>query len=524
MLDGLLALARSTARLTRRTPAVVAAPKRPHVSRDLLERYAAAMATNRAGGAAAGALTDQNTPGEIPWPNASTDLGLWMLDRRTRQQLASYRGWAYKAITAIANRMSEINFKMELVRTLADGDEERTPVPFHPIYQLLRGGAGSRPNPMVTAQHLRKLTTMDLELTGNAFWLKVKDSLGIPRELWRLRPDKMSPVFNKDATTLLGWAWMSATGYGFKTAAFLRDEVVHFMYPSPFGDPFMGTSPLRSADYAYDIDEAHKKYQRHFFDHGAQLGLVLATEQDLDDEVAEQVLEDFMARYSGVENSWLPIVMGGGLKATPIAAANKELEAVSLMEFTRDDLLSTFGVPKTKLGLAENVNRASAEALDVTFNRETINPRLRSFEEQIEVDLITDYPQPTDEDTRLEAAFDNPVPEDRDFLLTETKELAAAGLLKGNEGRSRHRLKPFTGPYGDQVQVALGITMVDPDSVIPASGTGEEVEPAQPEDTGAEGDAAAGGASAQDVQTFEKGRALVRVRHPYALRRRTPNR
>jgi HK97 family phage portal protein len=391
--------------------------------------------------------------------------------------LAAYRGWVYKAVTVIANRIAEIRQTINDVRPIEDGTEERVPIPQHPYYDLMGSGGQRRPNPMTTSYNLRKLTDMDLELVGNAYWFKVRDGAGIPRELWRLRPDKMKPVPDQSTGLLLGWVWQNQYAGGQSVSVpFLRSEVVHFMYPHPLGDPYTGMGPLRAAAVAFDIDEANRRYQREFFDKGAQVSMVLSTEQKLDEGEVDRILDDFEVKHSGLDNAWLPMVLGGGLQATPMTAMNKDLEALGLMEFTRDDLLSTFGVPKTKVGLGENINQANAQALDVMFNRETINPRLKNIEETIEGELLVDYPQPP-EPRRIELDHDNPVPEDREFELKETETLHRAGIITTNMALQRHDMPMFEGPaegsYGDKVHVGIGTELIDPTAE-------EEEEPVAP--------------------------------------------
>jgi len=380
-------------------------------------------------------------------------------DPRVREELYSYRSWVYIASNVIANRMAEIPIRMSEVEQNADGTETREPIVAHPLYDTLRSGGRTRPNPTTHAFNFRKLTSLDLELTGNAFWLKVRDRLLLPREYWRLRPDRIVAILDKHTGLIEGWAWIGRSQG--ETKIYLANDVVHFKYPSPIEDPYWGWSPLRAVTYAFDTDQANQMYQTKFFEAGAQLGFIISAKGEVDKETAQFVLDQFNARHQGLETMWQPVVVGGDATIVPAQALNKDIQSLELFDKTRDILLACYGVPLTKVGLANDVNLSNAEALDITFNRETIRPRLLNVEETIETDLLPDFPQPA-AGRWLDFDFDNPVPGDREFELEEDTQLVKAGIRTADEVREKRGDKPFGSAYGGKVQVPLGVTLVDP--------------------------------------------------------------
>jgi SPP1 gp7 family putative phage head morphogenesis protein len=147
------------------------------------------------------------------------------------------------------------------------------------------------------------------------------------------------------------------------------------------------------------------------------------------------------------------------------------------------------------------VNRASADALDVTFNRETINPRLTNLREQMEADLLGEWEtaKPTKAGTWYCVRFDNPVPEDRDFELKETTDLFRAGLMEFDEARQRHQLTAWETELGEAVVLPAGYTPTSPETPLAdltlsgggLFGDGGTGTPPPPGDTGDEGQPAA---------------------------------
>jgi HK97 family phage portal protein len=388
-------------------------------------------------------------------------------DPTTLQQLQAYKGWVYKAANTRAARIAEIDLQVVEVRALKDGTEERVPLPFHPVYDILgRGGRNRRPNPLETTEGFKRLIEIDLCLTGNNYLVKVRDSSrvtdrgGIPRELWRVRPDRMLPVIDLTTGLIAGWGFIPF-GSGAK-ATWPAEDVIQFKYPNPL-DPYMGLSPIMANAYAINIDVFNRLYQQRFFEQGALATVVLSSEDNITEADAKEMLEIFKLRHAGEKNAWLPIIAGNGVKVTPITVSNRDLEAIKLFEWSEEDVLSIYGVSKTQLGLAGDVNLSNAHALDVAFNKNVIKPELTLIEHQLEADLLPDYPDRGD-DAWLEVDFENPVPGDRDFELRETEALRRLGDLTTNESRERHRLPPFTGRYGDMVQIPFSAVLADPNS------------------------------------------------------------
>ena len=101
-------------------------------------------------------------------------------------------------------------------------------------------------------------------------------------------------------------------------------------------------------------------------------------------------------------------------------------EFVAAVKLSRENILAIFGVPASKLGLVEDVNRANAEANDLTFAKEVIAPRLRFLEEVLNAELAP---------TGHLFKFDSPLPQDREFQLRRVETLVRLGVMTPEEAR-----------------------------------------------------------------------------------------
>ena len=107
----------------------------------------------------------------------------------------------------------------------------------------------------------------------------------------------------------------------------------------------------------------------------------------------------------------------------------KELNFIEGRRWTMEMICLAFDIPPGVL-TTKDVNRANAEVADYRHSKNGVLPRCRRIEEKLNEKLIVKY------DERLFCAFDNPVPEDREFRLKENTEYLKVGALSRDEVRS----------------------------------------------------------------------------------------
>lgn len=96
--------------------------------------------------------------------------------------------WVRACVQARASDLAGL--PLIAVRVLPDGSRERLPLSDRDA-QVLR--LLSRPNPQTTGNRFRRQLSADLDLTGNAFILVVRDAMG-PAALYRLHPSDVQPI------------------------------------------------------------------------------------------------------------------------------------------------------------------------------------------------------------------------------------------------------------------------------------------------------------------------------------------
>jgi HK97 family phage portal protein len=228
-------------------------------------------------------------------------------------------------------------------------------------------------------------------------------------------------------------------GYVYRAGArelrFEPGEVIHFRYPNPRSD-FYGAGPLQAAAESVDAHESLKSAQASSFAGGAFPGLVLTSSRPLSDAAVKRLEAKLRGRHGGEERAGKVLLLEEGLSASPLSFSPKEMDFLSSARVTRDEILGVFGVPAAIAGLAEDVNRASAAALDAIFARWTVRPKLAMLAEQLNQDLCPRF----DPDLRCE--FDDPVPADRAAEREDMLARVRSGVTTVNEERARLGLPP----------------------------------------------------------------------------------
>lgn len=88
---------------------------------------------------------------------------------------------------------------------------------------------------------------------------------------------------------------------------------------------------------------------------------------------------------------------------------------------------------------SQEANRANADAAFAEFARNAVRPRLKKIEQKINEKLMPRY------DGRLFVMFDNPVPEDKAFILEERVKNVQTGITSINYEREKLHLPPVAG-------------------------------------------------------------------------------
>lgn len=304
----------------------------------------------------------------------------------------------------------------------------------------------------------RELITIDQELVGDSYVYIYKDeALGIPKELWRL-PPQWTTIVPGQKEFIKGYLYGRTRE---KRIAFDPDEVIHFLYPNP-RDQYYGMSPVEGAMSAVDIDDAMSKYDLTIMDNQGRPDFAVIYKKGLNSSKIEQLQKEWKRLYGGKQKVGKPAFLDQDAEIKTLGWSPREMAFLSGRKWSMKQVCNAHGVPVSKVDV-DNVNRANADAGNYTYMKDTIYPRCIRQEETLNSHIVQKY------DERLFVAYDNPVPEDKEFRLKERDSNIKSTYSSVNQERQIDNLEPV--PWGDVPYVPMNMV---PIGTPPTMGAGQQ--------------------------------------------------
>ena len=125
-----------------------------------------------------------------------------------------------------------------------------------------------------------------------------------------------------------------------------------------------------------DSDNYAMEYNRKYFINGAQIGLYIQTDTNVEGNI-DRIRKSCEQPPGGVENAHKIPVMPKGVKLEHTGVTHKDMDFATLADATRDRILAAAGVSKTILGTAESRHEPrNSETADYVFSKRTIKPKM----------------------------------------------------------------------------------------------------------------------------------------------------
>lgn len=247
-----------------------------------------------------------------------------------------------------------------LYRKSPDGDpDKRVEDTQHWAWSLWQ-----RPNHVETGMEFRESGALHLMLTGERYWVVGyhRSLPGVPYELWNARPDRMAPV-RDPYSVLIGWIYRGPDGEDIplKLSEVIQTKIAH---PK---DPLRGLSPIKALRTNIASVRASEQWNANFFLNGAEPGGVIQFEESLTEQEWDNFVERWGEQHRGVGKAHRIAVVEGGTYQSYFN--HRDMEFPVMQDKGRDRQLEAWGMPRSMLGITEDVNRANAEAGEYMFSK-----------------------------------------------------------------------------------------------------------------------------------------------------------
>ena len=370
----------------------------------------------------------------------------------TADTLKAYSGWGFACARTIRSYVRRATWI--IWQKAGSTRDEWKPIDESAIPPILR-----RPNSWQTFGDLREQTQLHLDLAGKAFWhmIAAPGSTKIAG-IQTLNPDWVrEPVLDSSKLRHIGWE-IQVPGQAKRVLP--AEDVIFFRYPDPV-DPFGGLSPVRAIAMSHDLDTYARAYGASHLRNHAQPSGILTTEAELTKEQAATISEAWKDTHLGRNDIQ---VLGKGAQYQPLSSTIKDLEFLSLARVSRDQILSAFHMPASRIGLIEDSSRANGEESDRVYSSLCLAPRLQRYEEPITLFLL---PRLGLDPSRYTFEFESVDVADKEFKRVASSEAFSRGAITMNEYRESIGFAPDANGEGDVYFVPMGSNVSEkPESAV----------------------------------------------------------
>ncbi len=333
-------------------------------------------------------------------------IGSWfgsrMRDREQDMKALSATPTLYGVVTKLARMTSLVDW--DLCKKTDDPDADPEPLVGKAAERAAPLAVWRRPNPHMHGQYFRQGSQQHKDLTGE-FWWVIERFGGMPVELWPVRPDRMFPVPGVDRF-LAGYVYRSPDGEEIPLGL---DDVLSSFLPSPL-DPYRGESPVGAVAADLAQTTAQSEWNAALYRNSANPGGIIKMPRRVSDQEFEELMFRWRAQHQGVANAGR-IALLEEADFIPLSYTQKDMQFAEVKGLTRQAIFDAYGFPKYGLGDVDDVNRASASALDTLMANTLTIPRLEDMKSVLNGRFLPMFGPAW---AGYEFTYRSPVPEDQE--------------------------------------------------------------------------------------------------------------
>ncbi len=205
------------------------------------------------------------------------------------------------------------------------------------------------PHPDLTPFEVWEQAGMGLFGQGNSYTHKVRDGLGVIRELWPLLPQHMRVERRSEWRTDV-----NPTGKRFfytdggREIVYTPFEVMHI--PGLSYDGLTGLSPIGLARQGISLALAAERFGARMFNRAPLVPGILTSDEEIEEGPAKILQRRFAEVSAGPGNQWRVPVLGGGAKFQPINLPADDVQFLESRAFAIEEQARWYGLPPHLLG------------------------------------------------------------------------------------------------------------------------------------------------------------------------------
>lgn len=262
------------------------------------------------------------------------------------------------------------------IYSCGDGDS-RERVPRHPVAKVLN----RQPSPAYSAAVFWEYMLTNELLRGDQFAVIERNRNGDPLALHPANSSRVVVMRSESDKRRLVYGVQDDGG---EYHGVDQDDMIHVP-----GVGFNGLRSMSRISYAgqqsIGLALAAEEFSARFFGNRANPDVVIEADGRVDEDVIKLIRQQWQERYSGLENSHLPLVLTQGLKASPVSVNADDAQLIESRKFQTVDIARIFGVPPFMIGELDKTSSwgSGVEQMGLGFVRYTLQPYLNRIEQEL---------------------------------------------------------------------------------------------------------------------------------------------
>lgn len=329
----------------------------------------------------------------------------------------------------------------------------------HPLVTLLRNV-----NPEDSWYDVAFETAMFVKLTGKFYWWIVPNGFGLDVQLWVVPSQWVDEIRSKTGELVKLVVTPQDDHTGAAPWEIPGDEVVmgKLKHPATKRDGF---SPMEAGALWIENAKSIEQSRRHAFKMGVNPDVLVHVDEDAmrgknpSDDVIKRLKQKFVERMSGSRRWGEPVVVPPGSKVEPWSHTPREMDFPGTSPEVRDNNLALYGVPPLIAGLTKDFNRATADAANVVFCENTMDPFLSWFAGVLTEKLATRF----DESGEIVLWYPSCVPSNFEAEKERDQFLVTHGGMSPDELAAKYGHEVLGTPSSETRYFKAGFVTLDDD-------------------------------------------------------------
>lgn len=269
----------------------------------------------------------------------------------------------------------------------------------HPLLTMMERNVAELPG-----NELQRLSALFMEMTGEVHWLLLRNGASAPSGALLLPTAwvRELPRAGRPAYEVAHSGWQGTIP---------ASEILSFIRRNPANPYGRGIGILAPLIAELETDEFASDFVRGYFLNDARPPAVISAEGLTDPEIT-RLERWWLGKFQGFRKAWAPAFTNvRDIKVHEFSRAFGS-ETTELRERNRKFVLQYLGIPPELAGDVNESKRSTIEHADFIFAKYVQVPRLEAIRSRLQPWVEETY------DERLVVTYDNPIREDREFLLS----------------------------------------------------------------------------------------------------------